>query len=48
MSDGVFERTERSAPTEQRDLHDFREILVIALAGMLSDSDTVEDIVYPD
>ena len=27
-------------------LHDFREILLIALAAMLSDSDTVEDIAY--
>jgi predicted transposase YbfD/YdcC len=27
-------------------LHDFREILVIAIAAMLSDSDTVEDIAY--
>ena len=27
-------------------LHDFREILVISIAAMLSDSDTVEDIAY--
>ena len=27
-------------------LHDFQEILVIAIAAMLSDSDTVEDIAY--
>ena len=27
-------------------LHDFREILVIAIAAMLSNSDTVKDIAY--
>jgi len=27
-------------------LHDFQEILVIAIAAMLSDCDTVEDIAY--
>ena len=29
-------------------LHDFQEILVIAIAAMLSDCDTVEDIAFED